>query len=127
MKTTSLLVAAALAASVCLADQAAAQSVADGASYFAGHCQMCHTNTRGDRNGVGPNLFGVGNRKAGTAPNFTYSSALKNSKLVWTQKNLDKFLTQPNAMVPGTMMVVSIPDAHDRQALVAYLMSLKKK
>ena len=127
MKTKLFIVASAVAAVACLADQAIAQSISDGASYFGGHCQMCHTNTLGDRNGVGPNLFGVGNRKAGTAPNFTYSSALKNSKLAWTQKNLDKFLTQPNAMVPGTMMVVSIPDAHDRQALVAYLMSLKKK
>jgi cytochrome c len=109
-----------------IADCATAQNVGDGATYFSQHCQMCHTNSAGDRNGAGPNLYGVGNRKAGTNPNFGYSSALKNSKLVWTQKNLDKFLTMPGAMVPGTMMVVSIPDAGQRQSLVAYLMSLKK-
>jgi cytochrome c len=108
------------------AGPASAQTAATGAAYFTGHCQMCHTNSPGQRNGVGPNLFGVGNRKAGTASGFGYTDALKSSKLVWTQKNLDQFLTMPGAMVPGTMMVVSIPDAGDRKGLVAYLMSLKK-
>ena len=106
---------------------AAAQGAEDGASYFTGHCQMCHTNAPGQRNGVGPNLFGVGNRKAGSAANFSYSTALKSSKLVWTQKNLDKFLSMPTAMVPGTMMVISVPETDQRQKLVGYLMTLKKK
>jgi cytochrome c len=113
-------------ASVLAASPAAAQ-VEDGASFFSGHCQMCHTKDPGERNGVGPNLFGVGNRKAGTAPNFSYTPALKSSRLVWNSKTLDKFLTMPGAMVPGTMMVVSIPDAAQRQKLIAYLLTLKKK
>ena len=113
-------------AAVVAASPAAAQEVEDGAAYFTGHCQMCHTNAPGQRNGVGPNLFGVGNRKAGTAANFNYSAALKSSNLMWSRKTLDKFLTMPNAMVPGTMMVVSIPDAGQRQKLVGYLMTLKK-
>ena len=113
-------------AAVLATSPAAAQGVEDGASYFTQHCQMCHTNAPGQRNGVGPNLFGVGNRKAGAATNFSYSTALKSSKLVWTQKTLDKFLAMPNAMVPGTMMVISIPDAGQRQKLVGYLMTLKK-
>ena len=108
------------------AGPAAAQDVAAGAAYFGQHCQMCHTKTSGERNGAGPNLFGVANRKAGSNAGFGYSTALKSSKLVWTQKTLDKFLTMPGAMVPGTMMVVSIPDPTDRQQLVAYLMTLKK-
>lgn len=111
---------------VLVAAPAAAQSE-DGASYFTGHCQMCHTNAPGQRNGVGPNLFGVGNRKAGSAANFSYSTALKSSKLVWTQKNLDKFLSMPTAMVPGTMMVISVPETDQRQKLVGYLMTLKRK
>jgi cytochrome c len=114
-------------AAVLAAGPAAAQSVEDGASYFTGHCQMCHTNAPGQRNGVGPNLYGVGNRKAGSAPSFSYSTALKSSKLVWTQKTLDKFLAMPSAMVPGTMMVISVPDNDQRQKLVGYLMTLKKK
>lgn len=105
---------------------ASAQEVEDGATYFTTHCQMCHTKAPGQRNGAGPNLFGVANRKAGSIANFNYSDALKASKLVWTQKTLDKFLTMPGAMVPGTMMVVSIPDAGQRQKLVAYLMTLRK-
>ena len=87
---------------------------------------MCHTNAPGQRNGVGPNLFGVVNRKAGSAPNFSYTPALKSSKLVWSQKTLDKFLTMPGALVPGTMMIVNIPDAAQRQSLIAYLVTLKK-
>ena len=113
-------------AAVLVAAPAAAQSE-DGASYFTGHCQMCHTNAPGQRNGVGPNLFGVGNRKAGSAADFNYTAALKSSKLVWSQKTLDKFLAMPPAMVPGTMMVVSVPDGAQRQKLVGYLMTLKKK
>jgi cytochrome c len=109
-----------------VAGPAMAQDVAAGAAYFGQHCQMCHTKGPGDRNGAAPNLFGVGNRKAGSVAGYGYSAALKSSKLVWTQKTLDKFLTQPGAMVPGTMMVISIPDATDRQQLVAYLMTLKK-
>jgi cytochrome c len=126
MKADSVVVLTATLLALGAADVAAAQGVEDGASYFSGHCQMCHTNAPGQRNGVGPNLFGVGNRKAGSAANFSYTPALKSSKLVWTQKTLDKFLTMPGALVPGTMMVVSIPDADQRKSLVAYLMTLKK-
>jgi cytochrome c len=127
MKRNCILASIAALALAGSAGAAAAQGVEDGASYFSQHCQMCHTNTPGERNGVGPNLFGVGNRKAGSAANFSYTPALKSSKLVWTQKTLDKFLTMPGALVPGTMMVVSIPDAGQRQSLIAYLMTLKKK
>jgi cytochrome c len=126
MKRDSIVALTAMLLAVGAADAAAAQGVEDGASYFSGHCQMCHTNAPGQRNGVGPNLFGVGNRKAGSAANFSYTPALKSSKLVWTQRTLDKFLTMPGALVPGTMMVVNIPDASQRQRLIAYLMTLKK-
>ncbi len=126
MKLTSILISTVILAAEPAAGTARAQGVADGAPYFAQHCQMCHTNTSGERNGVGPNLFGVGNRKAGSIASFSYTPALKSSKLVWTQKTLDKFLTMPGAMVPGTMMVVSIPDAGQRKALIAYLLTLKK-
>jgi cytochrome c len=126
MKRDSVLTAIAVLLAA-TAGPAAAQGAEDGASYFTGHCQMCHTNAPGQRNGVGPNLFGIGNRKAGSAANFSYTPALKSSKLVWTQKTLDKFLAMPATMVPGTMMVINIPDAAQRQKLVAYLMTLKKK
>jgi cytochrome c len=126
MKRDSVLTVIALLLAAGAAAPAAAQAE-DGASYFTGHCQMCHTNAPGQRNGVGPNLFGVGNRKAGSAADFNYTAALKSSKLVWTQKTLDKFLAMPPAMVPGTMMVISVPDAAQRQRLIGYLMALKKK
>lgn len=126
MKRDSVLGLLAVLLAAGAAQSAAGQEVEDGATYFADHCQMCHTRAPGQRGGAGPNLFGVVNRKAGSTPNFNYSTALKGSKLIWTQKNLDKFLTMPGAMVPGTMMVVSIPDAAQRQKLVGYLATLKK-
>jgi cytochrome c len=126
MKRNSILTWTVIVAAAVAAEAAPAQGVDDGATYFSQHCQMCHTNSSGERNGVGPNLFGVGNRKAGSIASFSYTPALKSSKLVWTQKTLDKFLTMPGAMVPGTMMVVSIPDAAQRKTLIAYLLTLKK-
>jgi len=126
MKRDYILASIAIVLAAGSGSTAAAQGVEDGATYFGQHCQMCHTKTSGERNGVGPNLFGVGNRKAGSSANFSYTPALKSSKLVWTQKTLDKFLAMPGAMVPGTMMVVSIPDAGQRQTLITYLMTLKK-
>jgi cytochrome c len=126
MKPFSVQTVFALILAAGAAGAASAQAVEDGASYFTTHCQMCHTKAPGQRSGAGPNLFGVANRKAGSGANYNYSAALKSSKLVWNAKTLDKFLATPGTVVPGTMMVVSIPDAAQRQKLIAYLMTLKK-
>ena len=78
---------------------------------------MCHV-TGG---GQGPDLTGVVGRRAGSLASFAYTPALKASGLTWTPTNLDRFLTNPGALVPGTAMVVRINDATQRAALVAYL------
>ena len=106
-----------------LATPVAAQTV-DGGAYFSQHCQMCHTITAGQPHGVGPNLAGVVGRKAAST-DFYYSDALKASGLAWTKANLDKFLTAPGQMVPGTRMMVSIPDPKQRAALVDFLAKQK--
>ncbi len=90
----------------------------DGAETFEDRCSICHVAGGG---GQGPNLTGVVGRKAATAPGFAYTPALKNSGLTWTAANLDKFLVNPGALVPGTAMQVRINDAAQRAALVAYL------
>ncbi len=89
-------------------------------------CQACHAVQAGAPALVGPDLFGVYNRKAGAAPGYTYSAALKSSGLVWTAANLDRWLTDPSALVPGTKMAfVGIPSAPLRADVIAYLASLK--
>ena len=79
---------------------------------------MCHVAGGG---GQGPSLKGVVGRRAGSLPGFAYTPALKGSGLTWTAANLDRFLTNPAALVPGTAMVVRINDAAQRSALIAYL------
>lgn len=93
-----------------------------GQALFQQRCQMCHVNDASGRNGVGPNLYRLRGRAAGVQPKFAYSAALKASKVTWSRETLDTFLIAPNKMVPGTKMVVTVPDAKQRAALVAYLM-----
>lgn len=75
--------------------------------------------------GQGPNLAGVVGRKAGAAPGFGYTAALKGSGVTWTPANLDRWLTGPQKLVPGTAMTTIVPDAAERRELIAYLATLK--
>jgi cytochrome c len=82
-------------------------------------CQACHALAY-DR--VGPHHCGLLGRLAGSVPEFNYSAAMKNSKIVWNDKTLDRFLTQPLKMVPGsTMTYDGVPDPAERADLIAYL------
>jgi glucose/arabinose dehydrogenase len=99
-----------------------ARRPAEGEAIFRTQCALCHSiDARGER---GPGLGGVVGRTAGTAPGFAYSRALRDSHLVWTPGALDRFLSGPAALVPGTTMPVAVASAHDRRALVAYLATL---
>lgn len=116
-----------LGASVLLAltaTPALAQDATAGAALFRQRCGACHVVAAGARPTIAPNLFGVGGRRAGSTT-FNYSTALKGSNLSWDRATLDRFLSGPMKLVPGTRMVVSIPDARQRADVVAYLMSLK--
>ena len=117
--------AAAFAAAVMFtaAPAFAGGDAAAGKKVFQKHlCFSCHSFEDG-KNGVGPSLHGVFGRKAGEAPGFTYSDALKNSGIVWTAENLSKWVENPAAMVKGTKMILAKPvkDATDRENLVAYI------
>jgi cytochrome c len=81
-------------------------------------CQDCHSI---EKNEVGPMHEGVVGRTAGTVPGYNYSRALQNSKIVWTEDNLDKWLTNPSQMVPGTKMFYAVQDAQDRADIIAFL------
>jgi cytochrome c len=101
-----------------------AQDTAAGEAIFKTRCQSCHTAAPGGAPGVGPNLSGLVGRKAASTA-FSYSSALKASGLTWDRKTLDAFLTAPSQLVPGTRMVISVPDGKQRADLIAYLATLK--
>lgn len=85
-------------------------------------CKGCHDLRE---NLMGPRHCWVVGRPAGKVPGFTYSDAMKNAKLVWDQKTLDRFLTMPLEFVPGTIMgYAGIFDKKDREDLIGYLEKL---
>jgi cytochrome c len=86
-------------------------------------CSACHS-VDGQKK-MGPSLAGVIGRKAGSVAGVRYSKALAQSDLLWTDKNLDAYLTAPATLVPGTTMTMRIPKDQDRQDLISYLRSLQ--
>jgi cytochrome c len=89
-------------------------------------CVACHSVTPGDSSKVGPSLFGVVGRKAGTAPSLLGATQkLKAYGVIWTAETLDEFLQDPNAKVPGTPMAGRLTDPQQRADVIAYLHTLK--
>jgi cytochrome c len=88
-------------------------------------CQSCHESTAGANASVGPNLWGIGGRKAGSAPGFDYSPAMKGSPIIWSADTLAAFLTDPAKTIPGNAMDYPGNDPATSKALADYLMSLK--
>jgi cytochrome c len=90
-------------------------------------CMACHSFAPG-RHMTGPSLAGVWGRKAGAAPGYgRYSEALARADLVWTEQNLDAWLRNPAALVPGnTMVFEGIGDASARSDLLAYLRAVSE-
>ena len=84
-------------------------------------CTACHSRDAGAPQRMGPNLRGVVGRKAGSNPGFDYSPALKASNITWDAAQLDAYLAAPAKHVPGTRMVIAVPDPARRQALIEYL------
>lgn len=102
---------------------AQAQDVAKGADVYQDRCGACHVLNGA---GQGPSLVGVVGRKAGAVTGFNYSDAMKASGLTWTPANLDRFVSGPTKLVPGTAMRAMVPDPIERRDLIAYLASLKR-
>ena len=75
--------------------------------------------------GSAPSTAACVGRTAGTVPDFNYSKAVKSSGVVWSEETLDKWLTNPQAFIPGQRMNFKVADPADRADLIAYLKSLK--
>ena len=101
---------------------AKAQAVpASGEKLFKQRCASCHAIAPGAKSVMGPNLAGVAGRKAATAPGYNYSPAMKKWGKAWDAGSLDAFLAGPNKFMPGTRMMIALPNQADRKAVVAYL------
>jgi cytochrome c len=93
----------------------------EGKKYFEMQCIACHSAETDDGGGAqGPSLIGVLGRAVGSDKEFSYTKELRDSKLVWDVATLDRFLAAPDKVVPGTMMVIAVPEQSDRDNLVAY-------
>jgi len=113
------------AAATPAATTAAAAPAAGAAPAAFAQCAACHS-TEAGKTLVGPSLAGVAGRKAGSVAGFAYSDGLKAAGLTWDDATLDKWLTAPAKLVPGTKMpFAGIPDAATRQSVIDYLKTLK--
>ncbi|MBS0517197.1 MAG: cytochrome c family protein [Proteobacteria bacterium] len=107
-----------------LAHAASAQEAEEGQKLFKRVCFTCHTAEAG-KNKIGPSLFGVVGRKAGSEPGFSYSSAMKEADVTWDEATIDKYLTDPRKFVPGNKMAYAgLKKAEERKEVIAYLKTL---
>jgi cytochrome c len=95
----ALIVASSISASAALA-----QDVAAGKASF-NKCMACHAIGAGAKNKIGPELNGLDGRHSGTAPDFSYSDANKNSGITWNEAQFKDYIKDPKAKIPGTKMV----------------------
>jgi cytochrome c len=102
----------------------ASQDTEDGAGQqaFNNACRTCHMVKEGD-NRLGPNLHKVVGRKAGSLPDYGFSSAMKEAGFVWDEEKLDRFIANPDEVVPGNSMKPygGLSSSEDRKKIIAFL------
>ncbi len=116
----------ALMSVVCAGNQAAAQfsvpvAAPDGAILFARQCGTCHVAAAGGETRQGPNLWGVVGRRAGSVAGFKYGGAFAASGIVWNETTLDAYLTNPQAVVAGSVMAYRQANPDIRARIIAWL------
>lgn len=97
---------------------------AEGSKLYKRVCFACHASEAG-QNKIGPSLFGVAGRKAGTGPGFSYSQAMKDANVTWNDEAIDQYITDPKKFVPGNKMVYAgLKKEDERKEIIAYLKTL---
>jgi cytochrome c len=117
MRRTILVTALCLSTAGSSFAQAAGDAIR-GEQLYESRCIACHSL---DENRVGPKHRGVYGRKAGSLPDFAYSAALASSKIVWSDTTLNRWLTDPERLVPGQRMNFRVPSADDRADIITFL------
>ena len=104
-----------------LAGTGRAQNSGHGKELFEKRCTGCHAL---DNEKEGPRLRGVYGRRSGTVASFQYSNALKTAQITWDATSLDKWLVDPEKLVPDTDMAFQLGKAEERTEIIAYLKGL---
>ena len=93
-----------------------------GQQAFNNACRTCHIVREGD-NRLGPNLHKIVGRKAGSLPDYAFSSAMKEAGFIWDEEKLDRFIANPDEVVPGNSMKPygGLPSSEDRKKIIAFL------
>jgi len=102
------------------------QEDASGQQAFNNACRTCHIVREGD-NRLGPNLYKVVGRKAGSLPDYGFSGAMKEAGFVWDEEKLDRFIANPDEVVPGNSMKPygGLSSSEDRKKIIAFLAQLR--
>lgn len=104
------------------ASGAPGQEASSGVDPFRAHCATCHATRPGAVSAIpGPNLGGIYGRAAGSLPGYPYSAALAGANFTWDAAKLDAWLTDPEALVPGTTMRTRIADPAVRLQIIEWL------
>jgi cytochrome c len=99
--------------------------VTAGQQVFNNICRTCHSTKESD-NRLGPHVRGIVGRKAGSLPNYAYSSAMKSANFIWDEEKLERFIANPEETVPGNSMKPygGVPSVESRAKLIAFLKTL---
>jgi cytochrome c len=103
-----------------------------GKQKFKATCEVCHLALRGaarndELTKIGPNLYGVVGRLAGTHKGFRYSTAMQSSGITWTEAQLRRYIQAPQQVIPNVRMSFpGVGNAQDSDDLVAYLATLRR-
>ena len=93
-----------------------------GKDLFAVRCAFCHSIEKPAKNKKGPSLLGIVGRSSGSSPNYAFSISMKAANLIWTRENLNQYLAQPRAFMPGNKMgFKGMKDEKERTDLIEYL------
>ena len=100
------------------AHASAGEDAGRGQELYQARCSACHSL---DVNRVGPRHRGVFGRKAGSVADYRYSPALKSAGIIWDESTLERWLSDPESVIPGQRMGYRTGPAEDRRDLIAFL------